>query len=43
MSVTGAKDGEPTRVGVSIGDLAAGLNLAYGIALALLHREKRSS
>ncbi len=40
MSVTGEKDGSPTRVGVSIGDLASGLYLAYGIALALLHRQK---
>ncbi len=40
MSVTGQQGGEPTRVGVSIGDLAAGLNLAYGIAMALLHRER---
>jgi CoA:oxalate CoA-transferase len=40
MSVTGKKDGEPTRVGISIGDLAAGLYLAFGIALALIHREK---
>ncbi|MBS4023822.1 MAG: CoA transferase [Dethiobacter sp.] len=40
MSVTGEKGGSPTRVGVSIGDLAAGLYLAFGIILALLHREK---
>ncbi len=40
MSVTGQKDGIPTRVGISIGDLAAGLYLALGISLALLHREK---
>lgn len=40
MSVTGQKGGEPTRVGVSIGDLAAGLYLALGISLALYQREK---
>lgn len=40
MSVTGQPGGGPTRVGVSIGDLAAGLYLAQGILLALLSREK---
>ncbi|MHB8918360.1 MAG: CaiB/BaiF CoA transferase family protein [Desulfocucumaceae bacterium] len=40
MSVTGQPGGGPTRVGVSIGDLAAGLYLAQGILLALLVREK---
>ncbi len=40
MSVTGSPGGEPTRIGVSIGDLAAGLYLAQGIMLALYQREK---
>lgn len=40
MSVTGHPESGPTRVGVSIGDLAAGLYLAQGILLALLSREK---
>lgn len=39
MSVTGEDGGEPTRVGVSIGDLTAGLFLTTGINAALLHRE----
>ncbi|MCL6478309.1 MAG: CoA transferase [Peptococcaceae bacterium] len=40
MSVTGDPGGHPVRVGVSIGDLAAGLYLTQGILLALLYREK---
>ncbi|MFZ5633899.1 MAG: CaiB/BaiF CoA transferase family protein [Bacillota bacterium] len=40
MSVTGDPGGHPVRVGVSIGDLAAGLYLTQGILLALLNREK---
>lgn len=35
MSVTGQNDGVPTRVGVSIGDIAAGLFSAIGILSAL--------
>ena len=38
MSVTGEDGGEPTRVGVSIGDITAGLFLATGINAALFHR-----
>src|SRR4029453_1901582 len=38
MSLTGHPDGPPARVGVSIGDIAAGLFLAVGIAAALHHR-----
>ena len=38
MSLTGHPDGPPARVGVSIGDITAGLFLAVGIAAALHHR-----
>ncbi len=38
MSVTGPKDGEPTRVGIPIGDLAAGMWSALGIQAALVQR-----
>lgn len=38
MSITGAKGGEPTRVGPSIGDIAAGLFTAIGVLSALNHR-----
>lgn len=38
MSITGAKDGEPTRVGPSIGDIAAGLFTAVGVLAALNYR-----
>lgn len=38
MSITGEDGGEPTRVGVSIGDVTAGLFLATGINAALYHR-----
>lgn len=38
MSVTGEPGGRPTRVGVSIGDLAAGLYATIGIQAALLKR-----
>jgi CoA:oxalate CoA-transferase len=38
MSITGAKDGEPTRVGPSIGDIAAGLFTAVGVLSALNYR-----
>ncbi|WP_308588853.1 CoA transferase [uncultured Oscillibacter sp.] len=40
MSITGQTGGEPTRVGVSIGDLAAGLYAAIGILADLYAREK---
>jgi crotonobetainyl-CoA:carnitine CoA-transferase CaiB-like acyl-CoA transferase len=39
MSVTGV--GEPTKVGVPIADLLAGMNLAYGV-LAALHQRART-
>jgi crotonobetainyl-CoA:carnitine CoA-transferase CaiB-like acyl-CoA transferase len=39
MSVTGNLDGTPMRVGVSIADAIAGLFAAYGVLLALVHRQ----
>jgi crotonobetainyl-CoA:carnitine CoA-transferase CaiB-like acyl-CoA transferase len=39
MSLTGQKGGAPTRVGVPIGDLTAGMWAAIGILAALLRRE----
>lgn len=38
MSITGQPDGEPTRVGTSIGDIAGGLFCAIGVVSALFHR-----
>src|SRR3990172_4313677 len=38
MSLTGHPGGPPTRVGTSIGDIAAGLFTAVGINAALYHR-----
>ena len=38
MSISGFADGEPTRVGVPIGDLVAGMWTATGIAAALAQR-----
>ncbi len=40
MSITGQENSEPTRVGISLGDLAAGLFLAIGIEGALLVRNR---
>ncbi|RCV56689.1 CaiB/BaiF CoA transferase family protein [Marinitenerispora sediminis] len=40
MSITGAAGGEPTKVGVPIGDLLAGLHGAYGTLAALYERER---
>ena len=40
MSITGQPDAAPTRVGTSIGDIAAGLFGALGIASALHHRDR---
>jgi crotonobetainyl-CoA:carnitine CoA-transferase CaiB-like acyl-CoA transferase len=39
MSITGDRDGSPMRVGVSIADAIAGLFAAYGVLLALAHRQ----
>jgi formyl-CoA transferase len=40
MSVTGPIGGEPTRVGIPIGDLLAGMYGAYGVVAALHERER---
>ncbi|MCC5910169.1 MAG: CoA transferase [Clostridiaceae bacterium] len=40
MSVTGQKDGKPTRVGSSIGDINAGMFTAIGILAALMSRNE---
>jgi CoA:oxalate CoA-transferase len=40
MSLTGHPDGPPTRVGTSLGDIAAGLFTAIGVEAALLERER---
>jgi crotonobetainyl-CoA:carnitine CoA-transferase CaiB-like acyl-CoA transferase len=40
MSVTGEPDGEPTRAGYAVTDLAAGLHAAVGILVALHERER---
>jgi formyl-CoA transferase/CoA:oxalate CoA-transferase len=40
MSVTGAADGPPFRLGVAIADMVAGLLAAQGIVLALYARER---
>lgn len=40
MSLTGHPGGPPTRVGTSIGDIAAGLFTAVGVSTALYHRER---
>ena len=42
MSLTGSALGEITRVGVSIGDLAAGLYAVIGIEAALIQRQSTS-
>jgi formyl-CoA transferase/CoA:oxalate CoA-transferase len=40
MSVTGAADGPPFRLGVAISDIVSGMFAAHGITLALLARER---
>ncbi|MHC1760731.1 MAG: CaiB/BaiF CoA transferase family protein [Negativicutes bacterium] len=40
MSITGPEGGEPSRVGASVGDIIAGMFTAYGVMMALYHREK---
>lgn len=41
MSITGAPDGPPYRVGTAIADLVAGLLAAQGVVLALYARDRR--
>jgi CoA:oxalate CoA-transferase len=40
MSITGEPEGSPCRVGISIGDVGAGLYTAVAVNAALLHRER---
>jgi crotonobetainyl-CoA:carnitine CoA-transferase CaiB-like acyl-CoA transferase len=40
MSVTGAADGPPYRLGVAIGDIVTGIFAAQGVLLALLSRHR---
>lgn len=40
MSLVGEPDGKPTRVGLPISDLLAGMFGAYGVSLALRERER---
>jgi formyl-CoA transferase len=40
MSVNGATNGEPTRIGVPVVDLVTGLNAVIGILMALSDRER---
>ncbi|MHB1469396.1 MAG: CaiB/BaiF CoA transferase family protein [Solirubrobacteraceae bacterium] len=40
MSITGAPEGEPTKVGVALVDVLAGLFATVGVLAALRHRER---
>jgi crotonobetainyl-CoA:carnitine CoA-transferase CaiB-like acyl-CoA transferase len=40
MSITGTADGPPVRLGVAIVDIVSGMFAAYGVAMALLARER---
>jgi crotonobetainyl-CoA:carnitine CoA-transferase CaiB-like acyl-CoA transferase len=40
MSITGAADTPPVRLGVAIVDIVSGMFAAYGVAMALLARER---
>ena len=40
MSITGAAEGEPFRLGVAISDIVSGMFAAQGVAFALLARER---
>src|SRR5205823_7193930 len=40
MSITGAADGPPYRLGVAIADIVSGMFTAYGVAMALIARER---
>jgi crotonobetainyl-CoA:carnitine CoA-transferase CaiB-like acyl-CoA transferase len=40
MSITGPRGGPPTKVGVAVGDLFAGLHAAVAVLAALRHRDR---
>ncbi|MBI3490589.1 MAG: CoA transferase [Acidobacteria bacterium] len=40
MSITGAPDGPPFRLGVAIADIVSGMFAAYGVSMALFARER---
>jgi crotonobetainyl-CoA:carnitine CoA-transferase CaiB-like acyl-CoA transferase len=40
MSITGPEPGEPTKVGVAVVDVLAGLHAVAGILIALAHRDR---
>jgi crotonobetainyl-CoA:carnitine CoA-transferase CaiB-like acyl-CoA transferase len=40
MSITGTTEGPPVRLGVAIVDIVSGMFAAYGVAMALLARER---
>lgn len=40
MSITGAADGPPYRLGVAIADIVSGMFAAYGVAMALMARQR---
>jgi crotonobetainyl-CoA:carnitine CoA-transferase CaiB-like acyl-CoA transferase len=40
MSITGAADGPPYRLGVAIADVVSGMFAAYGVSMALFARER---
>ena len=43
MSLTGEPGGSPTKMGIALTDIGAGMMAAYGIMAALLYREKSPS
>ncbi|HJZ76549.1 MAG TPA: CoA transferase [Vicinamibacterales bacterium] len=43
MSITGSADGPPYRLGVAIADIVSGMFAAYGVAMALIARERSGS
>src|SRR5262249_7929036 len=43
MSITGSADGPPYRLGVAIADIVSGMLAAYGVAMALIARERSGS
>jgi crotonobetainyl-CoA:carnitine CoA-transferase CaiB-like acyl-CoA transferase len=40
MSITGDADGPPYRLGIAIADIVSGMFAAYGVAMALIARER---